>query len=156
MTISRILVPVEYSDHCRAALEYAGSLAERLGAAIEVVHVWERPSFVPDNLVVAEPGQAARSLIEMIREGAEREMDAFLARAKLPATVRVEHRLCSGEPTHAILDFVAKQHPDLIVMSTHGRTALRHLLMGSVTERILRLSSVPVLIVPVRAVVGTS
>ena len=156
MTISRILVPVEYSDACRAALEYAGGLAERLGASIDVLHVWERPSFVPENLVVAEPGQAARSLIEMIREGAQREMDGFLAKAKLPPSVRLEQHLSSGEPTHAILDFVAKHVPDAIVMSTHGRTALRHLLLGSVTERVVRLSPVPVITVPIRALQASS
>ncbi len=156
MTISRILVPVDYLDHCRAALEFAGGLAQSLGAAIDVLHVWERPSFVPENLAVAEPGQAARSLVEMIQEGAEREMTAFLQRAKLPESVRVERHLSSGEPTHAILEFITKHRPDLIVMSTHGRTAVRHLLMGSVTERVVRLSPVPVLTVPVRALLGSS
>ena len=150
MTISRILVPVEYSDHCRTALEYAGGLAAQLGASIDVIHVWERPSFVPDSLVVAEPGQAARSLIELIREGAEREMGAFLSKATLPASVTVRHHLMSGDPTRAILDFAAKHQPDAIVMSTHGRTALRHLLMGSVTERVVRVAPVPVITIPVR------
>src|SRR5262245_40042270 len=98
MPISRILVPVEYSEHCRAALEYAGRLAQSLGASIDVLHVWERPSFVPENVLVNQPGQAARSLIEMIREGAEQEMDAFLQKAKLPDSLKVEHHLCSGDP----------------------------------------------------------
>lgn len=148
MSFSRILVPVEYSEHCLAALELAGVLAERLGGTLKVLHVWEYPHFIPKDVLVEEGGKAKRSLFQLLSESATREMNAFVRRAKLPRGVSVDTALVSGDPARVILNELVEHPVDLVVMSTHGRSGFRRFLMGSVAENVVRLSPVPVLTVP--------
>lgn len=147
MRLERILVPVDYSEPSRAALVFAAGLAEPFGAALDVVHVWERPSYVPSTLVVGEPGKPSRTISELIAESAEREMSEFINAAELPE-ISFDCRLVSGEPVSAILAVLAEARHQVVVVGTHGRTALQHLLLGSVTEKLVRASPVPVLSVP--------
>lgn len=148
MSIRRILVPVDYSEHSRAALAYAGFLAQRFGSKLEVIHVWDRPPYVSESLSAKRPaGAAQRPLPELIREDAERDMQEFLDGCELPPSVHVTHRLIGGDPTAKILE-CARQGYQLIVMGTHGRSGFRHLLLGSVAERVARLSPINVLTVP--------
>ena len=147
MTIHRILVPVDYSEGSQAALAYAATLAQELRASLDVVHVWDRPAYVSDTVLVG-PSGAKRPLTEMIRENAEAEMKSFIARTKLPAEAELETRLLSGNPAGRILEELALGKHELLVVGTHGRTGLRHLLLGSVAEKLVRLAPVPVLTVP--------
>lgn len=147
MSIQRVLVPVDYSEFSRRALEYAAQLAARFAASVQVLHVWDRPSYVPENLTVGPPG-SAKSLAELVRDTAQAEMTSFLAGVDLPVEVPVEHHLAGGEPAHAILGWLESHPADLLVVGTHGRTGVKHLLMGSVAEKLVRLSPVPVLTVP--------
>lgn len=143
----RILVPVDYSEGSAAALAYAAALAEKLGAALDVVHVWDRPAYVSETVLVGPPDQK-RPLSELIRENAAAEMKSFIARAAIPARVSLETRLLSGNPSATILNELRAGGHELLVVGTHGRTGLRHLLLGSVAEKLVRLSPVPVLTVP--------
>jgi universal stress protein A len=145
MAIARILVPIDYSEPSRAALEYAGQLAQRLGASLDVVHVWDRPNFVPDNVMVGDP---PRPLATLVAQNAQREMDEFIARATLPQGLAIGCHLISGEPASACLERIKSGGYELVVVGTHGRSGVRHLLLGSIAERLVRLSSVPVLTVP--------
>jgi nucleotide-binding universal stress UspA family protein len=147
MTIHRIMVPVDYSDHSLRALEYAARFAAHFGAELDVVHVWDRPSYVPEGLTVGPKG-SAKSLGDLIRENAEREMREFVSKVVVPEGVRLGTRLISGDPAHAIVHSCASTKPDLVVVGTHGRTGVQHLLMGSVAEKVVRLCPVPVLSVP--------
>lgn len=147
MTIRRILVPVDYSEGSGAALAYAGMLAQQLGASLDVVHVWDRPAYVSDTVLVGPTGEK-RPLTELIRENAEAEMTSFIARTNLPAATTIETRLLSGNPAGRILEELSLGKHELLVVGTHGRTGLRHLLLGSVAEKLVRLAPVPVLAVP--------
>jgi nucleotide-binding universal stress UspA family protein len=147
MKISRILVPVDYSECSQAALGAAGFMAAAFGAAIDVIHVWDRPSYVSDELKVRSEGQV-RTLLDMIRENADTEMASFLSKVALPPGVAVSHRLVSGNPSATVLHELAEGRHQLLVVGTHGRTGLRHLMLGSVAETLVRLSPVPVLTVP--------
>jgi universal stress protein A len=151
MKLRKILVPVDYSACSRAALAFAASFAETAGAELDVIHVWDRPPYVPESTMVRHPDGTSRSLVDMIREGAEREMAEFAASVELPAAVRFEPRLLSGNPARAILDELARGTHDLVIVGTHGRTGLRHVLLGSVAEKLVRLAPVPVLTVPAPA-----
>ncbi len=145
MAFSSILVPVDYSEPSRRALELALSLD---GAAkVTVVHVWDRPSYVGEH-VVAHTDGSHRSLTELIRENAEREMTDFLAQVKVPPGRSFEHHLASGEPVTTILAEASKPGFDLLVVGTNGRSGVTKLLLGSVTEKLIRLSPIPVLTVP--------
>ena len=144
----RILVPVDYSEHSRTSVRVAAELAKELGASIDIVHVWDRPTYVSDAVMVRRPGEEHRSLSELIRENAEKDMTDFLATLEIPEGVLVTHRMCSGEPAQKLVDEARSGGYDLIVVGTHGRAGVLHLLLGSTAERLIRLSPVPVLVVP--------
>ena len=150
MAIQKILVPVDYSECSAAALAYAADLAEKLDASLDVVHVWDRPLYVPETVKVGHAGEA-RSLVDLIRENAEAEMRSFTARTKLPPSRELTTRLLSGNPATTILKELRAGHHELLVMGTHGRTGIQHALLGSVAEKLVRLSPVPVLTVPTNA-----
>jgi nucleotide-binding universal stress UspA family protein len=145
MAFRRILVPIDYSEPSRAALEYAGRFAVRLGASLDVVHVWDRPTFVPDNVMVGDP---PRPLAALVADSAHKEMQEFIGRVALPPGVECGRHLISGEPASTCLERIKQGDYDLVVVGTHGRTGVRHLLLGSIAERLVRLSPVPVLTVP--------
>jgi len=144
----RILVPVDYSEHSRASVRIAAELAAPLGASVDIIHVWDRPTYVSDGVMVRRPGEEHRSLSDLIRENAENDMNEFLAKLELPAGVVVKHRMCSGEPAQKLVEEARTGGYDLIVVGTHGRAGVLHLLLGSTAERLIRLSPVPVLVVP--------
>ncbi len=148
MPYQRIMVPVDYSDHCKTALTAAVDVARRFGATIDLVHVWDRPSYVSEAIMVGQPGDRQRSLLELIRENAEKDMVEFIATLSLPPDVQVTHQLLSGDPATTLAKELAKGGHDLVVIGTHGRTGIVHLLLGSVTEKLVRTSPVPVLTVP--------
>jgi nucleotide-binding universal stress UspA family protein len=144
----RILVPVDYSEHSRQSARAAVELAQELGASVDIVHVWDRPAYASDGVMVRRSGEEHRSLSELIRENAESEMKEFLATLEVPTGVPVTHRMCSGEPAQRLVEEARTGGYDLIVVGTHGRAGVLHLLLGSTAERLIRLSPVPVLVVP--------
>ncbi|MFW6051688.1 MAG: universal stress protein [Myxococcota bacterium] len=141
-TISRILSPIDFSKTSEHALEYALNLAEGLGAEVHVLHVYQLPMYtMPDGALLAGPDVATR-VLETSREALGEVVDRHAQRG-----VPIERHLTEGVP-HAEIDRVAREvGADLIVMGTHGRSGLGHLLLGSVAERVVRSSAVPVLTV---------
>lgn len=148
MKIERILVPVDYSQCSRTALRFAVELAERFRASLDVVHVWDRPSYVSNVVMTTHEPIAGKSLIAMIQENAQRDLDDFLSATARPDGVVLSGRLIAGDPASALLAELKQGNHDLVVVGTHGRTGLSHLLLGSVAEKLVRLSTVPVLTVP--------
>jgi nucleotide-binding universal stress UspA family protein len=146
MPIQRILVPVDYSACSRAALGFAAELAQRFDAALDVVHVWDRPSYVTGAVMAHSEPISGKSLIKMIQDNAERDLSEFLSSASLPGNV--PGRLLAGDPASAILHELKQGRHDLVVVGTHGRTGLSHALLGSVAEKLIRLAAVPVVTVP--------
>jgi nucleotide-binding universal stress UspA family protein len=152
--IKKILVPVDYSEGAANALNWATDLAQQLGAELEVVHVWDRPAYVSTEAVVQTDGGHTRTLGELIRENAEAAMATFLAnhmRDREGTTVLPPHYLVSGEPASTLVAELESGRYDLVVIGTHGRTGLKHLLLGSVADKLIRFSPVPVLTVPPRS-----
>lgn len=154
--IQKILVPVDFSDGSRAALEAAIVLAEACGAGIDVLHVWDVPDyggFETIALQVVAEGGEARALGHWIRENVDEEMERFLkpylsgGKIEEAARVVVRGRVESGRPHEVILRIAETEGVDLIALGTHGRGALARFVMGSVTDRILREAPCPVLAV---------
>jgi len=143
-----ILVPVDYSPYSKASLEFAARLAASVGSSVHVVHVWDRPSYASDAVLVRRPGEDHLSLSDLIQKNAEQDMSDFLASITLPPGVTMTHELVSGDPAGMLGEKTRHGGHDLIVVGTHGRTGLVHLLLGSVAEKLVRLSPVPVLTVP--------
>src|SRR4029078_9354223 len=103
MAAQRIRVPVDYSPGSGAALIEAAQLAAQVHASIDVVHVWDRPSYVSETVLVGT-ARAERALTELIRENAEAEMKAFIASISLSPDVPVRTRLLSGNPAARIIE----------------------------------------------------
>jgi nucleotide-binding universal stress UspA family protein len=98
--------------------------------------------------MVQRPGEAHKPISELIRENAQGDMDEFMSSLTLPSGVPMTTRLLSGDPASTLITELKKNEHDLVVLSTHGRTGVAHLLLGSIAEKLVRLSPVPVLTVP--------
>jgi len=137
----RILVPTDFSPPAAAAMNYAKTLAEAVGASLQVLAVMDDPLpgiKMPDHVCS----------IPAIRHQIERETEEHLAKVLTPderAKFRAELTAAWGNPFAKILEFARDHDSDLIVMGTHGRGAILHALLGSVAERIVRHASCPVL-----------
>lgn len=143
MKIARILCPIDFSDTSRHAIEQAVVLAGYYHAQIAAMYV-----FTPFARVVAgaATGQAEASAIDRLRRRAEEECAAALGRQ-----IGVEVIVDEGQPAALILERAASLPADLVVMGTHGATGFERLMLGSVTEKVLRRARCPVLTVPPRA-----
>lgn len=142
----RILVPVDFSDVTDAAIDTAMRLAQAFDSALCIVHVVpEEPDFVgyepgPQSVREAEADalQAKHKRLDAIKERlAERGLD-------------VEALLVQGHALEKILEKVSQLKANLVVMGSHGHTALYELLVGSTTEGVLRRAPCPVLVIPSR------
>ncbi len=138
--IRKILVPIDFSDCSLEALEYAVQAAEQFGASVTILHVMEPVSYSLDfTLIHAREARAQRERVEA-RLG---ELTAPLRRQGLHAN----YVLRGGIPVDSVLGWSREQAYDFIVMGTHGRRGISHLLSGSVAEAVLRRASCPVLTV---------
>ena len=141
--ITRIMVPTDFSPASDVALEYARALAGEFSASIDLVHVFDDPftsgAFVGDGTVMM-PLELRASLENWAREQLA-ERHARHANA-LPGSSTV---LLMGAPARRIVEHANETGADLIVMGTHGRSGLGHLLLGSVAERVVRTAACPVL-----------
>jgi universal stress protein A len=144
-SINRLLVPVDFSPQSREALRYAALLAERFGAKLDVLHVWEMPHFAGMDLMLQAPVVDSEPLEHYVREQASREMSDFLKEEHLHDDLQVTERIEAGDVDAVIVKLAEAEHYDLIVMGTHGRSGLAHLLM--VAEKVIRNAPCPVLTV---------
>lgn len=144
MSFKKILVPVDFSTCSGAALDYAVSLSKQLGAALEVVHAFEIPTFVPPHVVVVM-GEVEASLSEHAEREARQQLEAFLHSRGVGSDTKRE--LLLGPPAHTVLERLAQNDVDLVVMGTHGRTGISRWVMGSTAEKVLRGAPCPVLTV---------
>ena len=145
--LKKILVPVDYSDGSRVAMEYALFLAERFDAEIEVLHVAEIPLGEEEHTVVKPDTGEEEFLSELIMQQAVKAGTEFLAPFVRDATIPIERSLLKGRPGKVIVEAATDRGADLIVMGTHGRSGFERLIMGSVTERVLRSAPCPVVVV---------
>jgi nucleotide-binding universal stress UspA family protein len=145
--IRRILVPVDFSTPSRAALDYAAEIATKLGATVDVIHVWQLPGFVPLGSGMSGAGVGELAMTDMIRQSAEEALAGFVDEARKRNVVVGSARTLAGAPTHAIVDAARAGNYDLIVVGTHGRTGLPRVLLGSVAENVVRHAHCPVLAV---------
>jgi nucleotide-binding universal stress UspA family protein len=146
-TITRVLAPVDFSAGSKAALDWALTFADRFKAQLQILHVWDVPVAMRPDLMVWFEGGDQQPLESVILRQATEEMAGFLAELPESSRARVDARIERGSPVHTILNIAKSEGFDLLVMGTHGRTGLGHVLMGSVTERVIRQAPCPVLTV---------
>lgn len=138
--LQRILVPVDFSETSKRALDYAHFIANRFDAKLDVLHVWRPAEYAGDQMVMLTRSEPELTLSTFLRNHADQQLSAFLK--DVPHSKQV---LESGDPAHVIAKVAGEGGYDLIVMGTHGRTGLSHVMMGSVAEKVVRLSPCPVL-----------
>jgi nucleotide-binding universal stress UspA family protein len=149
MHIQRILVPTDFSPGADAALGDAIELARTYGATVVVMHCYGLPMYGypgPEALVTAD-------YVTALEQTARETLDAAVAKHK-GAGVPIAAALYSGSPWEQILRAIREHEIGLVVISTNGRRGIAHALLGSVAEKVVRLSPVPVLTVrpPVESV----
>ena len=135
--LKKILAPTDFSELSAKGVRYACQLAKDAGAELIIF-----------NVVLLDETNTINK-VEMDRHRAR--LDNFVADKIDDASANLKTRklVDAGEAYGAILDCADNEHVDLIVMSSHGRTGLARMLIGSVTDKVLRGSSCPVLVVPV-------
>ena len=133
----KILVPVDFSDCSREGLRYAIKFAERFGAKLIVLHVISLPyPYITDV-----------ALTDEMRKERERRMQKFLQNVEF-RDIKFQTAITTGTPIMEICSFSAKKEVELIIISTHGLSGLKHVSTGSVAEKIVRHAVCPVLVGP--------
>ncbi len=147
--LDRILVPVDFSACSGPALHEALFLARRFGASIDVLHVADPPRpLVAPGIPFGVVGTDPIALEDHSRALEAGRMERFLSEWDAEADtsgVRIRSRLETGAACDVILRLAREEKYDLIVMGTHGRSGILHVLMGSVAEKVVRRAPCPVL-----------
>ncbi|HEV7518486.1 MAG TPA: universal stress protein [Thermoanaerobaculia bacterium] len=137
-SLRTILAATDFSAPADVALAWAQSIARSHGASVELVHALDLP------LVAAETVAPPVELLDAIEQAAKRRLAETVVRIR-NGGCPIEARLAFGPPSQVVLDLARELAPDLIVLGTRGLTGLRHLLLGSTTERVVRRAEAPVL-----------
>lgn len=143
--LNRVLCPIDFSDGSTHAIEQATAIAEWYKARLTILHVYH-PMFVPVPGLPPPGNRVPEVELERVRCQV-----AACAQPALAAGTAVEVLVEVGRPASVILERAASLPADLIVMGTHGASGFEHLVLGSVTEKVLRRATCPVLTVPPRA-----
>jgi nucleotide-binding universal stress UspA family protein len=150
---TRILCPVDFSDASRHALDQAIAIAGWYESHITALHVIAPAFTFEPPILFAERGGLKALPVDQARIRAR--LDDWLNAAPA-ARVPSESRVCEGQPAESVLALARSLSVDLIVMGSHGRSGFERLVLGSVTEKVLRHAACPVLTVPPRAATKAS
>jgi universal stress protein A len=137
----KILVPLDFSDYTDEIMNVAALIAEKFGSTIHLLHV------IPnmDYFTPYESFLPPENLVNLQRD-VEREVGKDMeAVAKSAKGITVTKAIHTGVAVLEIIDYVRTEKIDLVVMGTHGRGGLEHILLGSVAEKVVRKSPCPVL-----------
>jgi universal stress protein A len=141
MDIRHILAPTDFSDYSKDAIRYALELAQTFGAKLSLLHAVELPPYPIEGFV---PSTMGADLLNDLERQASAELAQVLPHAQ-EAKIEVTRSVVIGSPFQKIIETAEAEHVDLIVMATHSRTGLSHLIIGSVAERAVRTAPCPVL-----------
>jgi nucleotide-binding universal stress UspA family protein len=139
----RIVVPTDFSEIASAALDWAGAIASRSGASIDVVYA--DPFMPPPHFTATQLDRIAEG-IDRAKDDAKAELSRYV-QSRFPSGTPARPIVLEGLAVPSILAWSGQIAADLVVMGTHGRSGLNRLMLGSVTERILRETNQPLLVV---------
>jgi nucleotide-binding universal stress UspA family protein len=150
--IKKILAPTDLSSFSASGVRYACNLAKALGAEVIVAHAVSTSEFTSHatSLKITTSGAEADDLIGKLVEHQKEQLRQFCEHhlAGVRADLNVQELVEIGDPRTLIVNWARDKAADLIVMSTHGRSGLPRMFLGSVTEKVLRSASCPVLAIP--------
>ncbi|MBL0331783.1 MAG: universal stress protein [Chlorobiota bacterium] len=143
ITINRILCPVDFSDESKDTLQYAIEFARNSGAEIVLLNVLPSESMYSYDTYVVP-----MSVLESTRKSAEEELDKLALKVKSElVNSKIITEIADGNPADSITESAKRNETDLIIMSSHGRTGISRLLLGSVAELVLREAHCPVMVI---------
>ncbi len=144
VSIKSVLCPIDFSDSSEHALTYAIALAQSYDATLKLLHVVQPPLMsVPGDPMVPE---FSSEVMEDIAAASRRRLDEIATKTR-EQVANVETEIATGSPFVEIITVAKDQDVDLIVIGTHGRTGLAHVMIGSVAEKVVRKAPCPVLTV---------
>ena len=141
--MDKILLPTDFSGQSKVAVPYAFDLARRYGAELHVIHIFDENVLTPLYFTC---GGTTQEYFKKVEEGFENEVSQFLTDYD-PDEVTIVPVLGNGNPFVEIVKYAKKNGVDMIVIGTHGRTGLSHMLLGSIAEKVIRKAHCPVLAV---------
>ena len=144
LVIRRILVPIDFSEASDKALRYARKFLEQFGAEITLLHVIQPMAYPSD---FGYPPPVVDTVDEALRVQVTSRLKNFANQSDPPMQTLIR----VGQPYHEITTVAQELNADLIIIPTHGRTGLKHVLLGSTAERVVRYAPCPVLTVRERA-----
>jgi len=143
--VRRILVPVDFSEHARPVIEWASHLAEEHGSQVILLHAYH----LPVEFQQLEGAYLPQDFWANVKSEAEEQLAGY-ARELEGRGIRVETVVREGYPATVIEEEAVRQEADLIVIGTRGLSGLKHLLLGSIAERVVQKSPCPVLTVKIQ------
>ena len=148
----KILCPTDFSEPSYKALKTANDLAMQFSSELILIHIItpmqifpSAPGFAPGQ--PAAGGYITAEMTEEIREHAQKSLEMAIE-DKISPEVKVQKVVFQGNPAEGITSYAEENDIDVIVIGTHGYTGWRHLLIGSVTEKVVRSAPCPVLTIP--------
>ena len=141
----RIMVPLDGSKLAECVLPHTETLAKLSKASVELVHVIE-PLELPTRGGIALSIDDLKQIVAHTKKDAESYLREIVERLKL-AGIKAHSKLLTGKAADSLIDYIHKSNFDLVIMATHGRSGISRWVWGSVAEKILHSSSIPVLIV---------
>ena len=150
MKLRRILAPTDFSRFSGFALEWAANLAEALQSELIILHVIPEEEgkiieeVIGEGAAVRIPMGIRQNVVEERRKKFQQQFDIVLP-PQMKKSLRVEEILRIGVPFLEIIKIAKEKDVDLVVMGTHGRTGLAHVLIGSVAEKVVHYAHCPVL-----------
>lgn len=138
ISIQKVLVPTDFSKHSEKAVRYGTELAEKFGADLHLLHAVE---LTP---IIYGEGGGYRENVSELETAAVKKLDEV--RVENSDEVQVFRKVITGAPFVEIVRYARDETIDLIVVGTHGRGAIAHMLLGSVAEKVVRQAPCPVLV----------
>jgi nucleotide-binding universal stress UspA family protein len=138
LSAKHVLVPLDFSDPSMKALDAGADLAKTYNGKVLIVYIAEPAPFSPELVVPADGYE------QKVTEKATARLDE-ICRSHISQGVEAAYKIRFGHPYDEIIGLANEEQVDLIVMATHGHSGVRHMLLGSTTEKVVRGASCPVL-----------
>ena len=148
LDLKKLLVPTDFSENSKKALIYAVRLAQRNDSSLILFHAFESPVFhrhLQQGFSYDSNAEMGKQFIAAMRQSEEKLVT--LSRDVQASSIKIETAQRLGIPSEEIIKVAKEWTVDLIVIATHSYTGLQHFLLGSTTERVIRLAPCPVLVV---------
>ncbi len=142
--LEKILVPIDFSEHSKKALEYAVPFARQFDASLDLLYVVE-PTIYPADFSFGQVGFP--NVEEELRVRGHHELEQLIAKV-ISGRVKARSTVRTGKAFFEIDQYAREEEIDLIIIATHGHTGIEHVLLGSTAEKVIRHAPCPVLVIP--------